>query len=172
LELVSGIGDIVRTPVSIQGTFTLAEEGIQVSAKVAAVGNTFEAQLPFHSGYEKTNPASFGLTNPAQLLNSQSGLTSLLALAQNPHPGRQTRLNGEVLDTVDFTVPGRSVPVIPDEAPARPVDLAVGIDPSSYQLRTVTLTGPFTSVSANSTYVVTLTNYNEHVTVVLPPTTS
>lgn len=172
LELVGGSGDIVRNPVSIQGTFTLSEDGIQVSAKVVSVGSTFEAQLPFHTGYEKTSPASFGLTNPAQLLNAQTGLTSLLTLAEDPTLGASTRVNGELLDSVSFTVPGNSVPVIPDEAPSKPVSLTVGIDSSSYQLRTVTLTGAFTSATSTSTYTVTLTDYNEHVTITLPPATS
>lgn len=170
LALTGGSGDIVRNPVSIQGTFTLSEDGIQVSAKVASVGSTFEAQLPFTKGYEKTDPSKFGLTNPAELLNSQTGLTRLLVVAQDPKLGSSTRLNGELLDTVDFTVPGNSVPLIPDEAPTKPVELSVGINPSNDQLRTVTLTGPFTSATSNSTYVVTLTQYGENVTVTLPAT--
>lgn len=172
LELVGGSGDLVRNPVSIQGTFTLSEDGIQVSAKVVSVGNTFEAQLPFHTGYEKTNPAAFGLTNPAELLNPHTGLTSLLNFAQNPTLGPSTRLDGELLDTVSFTVPGNSVPVIPDQAPSRPVELTVAVDPSSFELRSVTLVGPFTSATSDSTYVVTLSDYNEHVTITLPPASS
>ena len=170
LELTGGSGDIVRNPVSIQGSFEVMTSGVQVSIKIAAVGSTFEAQLPFTSGYTKTDPAKFGLTNPAQLLNTTNGLSSLLANAQNPTLGAQERVNGEVLDMVIFTVPGKSVPVIPDSAPTKPVQLTVGINPSNYQLRTVTLVGPFTSSTSNSTFTVTLTKYNEQVTVTLPPT--
>jgi hypothetical protein len=169
LELTGGSGDIVRNPSSIQGSFEVTTSGVQVSIKVAAVGSTFEAQLPFTSGYTKTDPAKFGLTNPADLLNTQNGLSSLLAEAQNPALGPQQRINGEVLDEVSFTVPGKSVPVIPDSAPSQPVQLTVGINPSNYQLRTVTLVGPFTSSTSNSTFTVTLTRYNEQVTVTLPP---
>ena len=43
------------------------------------------------------------------------------------------------------------------------------INPKNFQLRQISLTGSFTSATSNSTYVVTLTNYGEAVTITLPP---
>lgn len=166
-NLVSGSGDLVR-PNSMQGTFSVAIAGFTAGVQIVSVGPTFEAKLPFHSNFEKTDPASLGLTNPASLLDPNTGLTSLLTLAQNPQLGPSTRLNGELLETVSYQVPGTTIPVLPDLKPSEPVDLTVGIDPSNFQLRTVTMVGPFTSASSNSTYVVTLTAYNEQVTITLP----
>jgi lipoprotein LprG len=136
---------------------------------VVSVGDVFEAELPFTNHYEKTNPANFGLTNPAELLDPNKGLTNLLALAQNPKTGPTVRVGGELLDTVTYTVPGNDIPVLPDANPSKPVDLTVAVNPTNYQLRSVTLVGPLTSATSNSTFVLTLSNYDEHVTITLPP---
>ena len=66
-------------------------------------------------------------------------------MAQNPRLGPAVRLSGELLDTVSYTVPGKVIPVLPDLAPDRPVSLTVSIDPQTYELRQVTLVGPFTT---------------------------
>ncbi len=168
-NLVSGQGDLAR-PSSLRGSFNVAVSGFTANVKVVSVGDVFEAQLPFTTHYEKTNPANFGLTNPALLLDPDKGLTKLLTLAQNPKLGPSKRVGGELLDTVSYTVPGTAIPVLPDENPSEPVQLTVAVNPSNYELRSVTLVGPLTSATSNSTYVVTLTNYNEQVNITLPPT--
>lgn len=167
-DIVGGEGDMAR-PDSLRGSFRVALHGFTADVSVVSVGGVFEARLPFSSGYQKTNPSNFGLTDPAQLLNPTTGLTSLLTRAENPKLGPQRRVGGELLDTVTYTVPGSSIPVLPDANPSKPVTLTVGINPSNFQLRTVTLVGPLTSATSDSTYVLTLTGYDEHVTVTLPP---
>lgn len=168
-NLISGEGDLER-PDSLRGTFSVAVSGFTAGVKVASVNGTFEAQVPFSTHFEKANPSDFGLTDPGQLLNPATGLVRLLALAQNPQLAAQERVNGELLDTVSYTVPGSDIPVLPDANPSKPVRLTVAIDPSSDELRKVTLVGPLTSADSDSTYVVTLNDYNEHVTITLPPT--
>lgn len=167
-NITGGNGDMAR-PSSLRGTFSVALSGFTANVKVVSVGEVFEAELPFTNHYEKTNPSNFGLTNPAELLDPNKGLTSLLALAQNPQSGPTERVGGELLDTVTYTVPGNDIPVLPDANPSKPVELTVAINPSNYQLRSVTLVGPLTSATSNSTFVVTLSNYDEHVTITLPP---
>lgn len=166
-RLVGGEGDLQR-PASMRGSFEVATGGFTATVKVVSVGGVFEVELPFASHYEKTNPASFGLTDPAQLLSPTNGLTRLLALARDPRLGPRQRVAGELVDTVDFTVPGRDIPVLPDADPARPVDITAAIDPSNYQLRTVTLVGPLESATVETTYVLTLSGYDEHVHITLP----
>jgi lipoprotein LprG len=168
-NLVGGEGDLAR-PSSLQGSFSVAVSGFTANVKVVSVGDVFEAQLPFSNHYAKTDPANFGLTNPAQLLDPDKGLTKLLTLAENPKLGAPQRVGGELLETVSYTVPGTAIPVLPDENPSQPVQLTVAINPSNYELRSVTLVGPLTSATSNCTYVVTLSNYDEHVNITLPPT--
>lgn len=168
-NLTAGDGDLER-PDAIQGSFTVLISGFGANVKVVSKSGVFEALLPFAKGYVKTNPSSFGLTDPAQLLDPSHGLTSLLAQAQNPKLTGQTRLSGELLDTVTFTVPGTTIPVLPDSNPSKPVTLVVAINPANYELRQITLTGPLTTAAYNSTFVVTLTKYNEQVNITLPST--
>ena len=168
-NIVGGEGDLAR-PSSLRGSFNVAIAGLTAPVKVVSVGNVFEAELPLSNRYEKTDPANFGLTNPAELLDPDKGLTHLLAIAQDPQSGGQERLGGQVVDKVTFTVPGEDIPVLPDANPSKPVQLTVAIDPKTFELRSVTLVGPLTSATSDSTFVVTLTNYNEHIDITLPPT--
>jgi lipoprotein LprG len=168
-NIVAGAGVLVR-PDELQGSFSVTFKGLTLDVKVVSKGTVFEALLPFAKGYVKTNPASFGLTNPAQLMDPNTGLTSLLAHPQNPRVTSQERVAGELLDTVTFSVPGTSIPVLPDANPSKPVTLIAAIDTSSHELRQITLVGPLTSANSDSTFILTLTSYNERVNITLPPT--
>jgi lipoprotein LprG len=167
-SITAGQGDLAR-PDSLQGSFTVSIKGFNTTVKVVSKGGVFEAQLPFQSKYTKTNPASIGLTDPAQLLDPSHGLSNLLTIGTGAQNSGQERIAGELLDKVTAMVPGSSIPVIPDANPAQPVALVAAINPKTSQVRQISLTGPFTSETADSTFVVTLTNYGEAVTITLPP---
>lgn len=163
-----GQGDLVR-PDRVQGSLDVLVKALPATVKVVAVGSTVEAQLPFSTTYSKIDPAAFGLGNPADLLSPQRGLSSLLTAGTNPQTVGTERISGELLDEFKTSVPGTAVPLLPDQNPSQPVELVAAIDPSNHQLRQVTLTGPFTSATTNSTFVVTLTNYGEQPQINLPP---
>ena len=162
-----GQGDLVR-PDRLQGSLDLLVNGLPATVKVVSVGSIVEAQLPFSTTYSKIDPSTFGLGNPADLLKTQGGLSSLLTAGTNPQTAGTERIGGELLDKVRTSVPGTAIPLLPDKNPSKPVELVAAIDPSNHQLRQVTLTGPFTSATTNSTYVVTLTNYGEQPQINLP----
>jgi len=168
-NIIGGKGDLIR-PDSLEGSFTVAESGLEVTVKVVSVNGTFEVLLPFASHYQKANPAAFGLTDPAQLLSPTHGLTSLLALARNPRSLGDATVAGQVVEKVAFDVPGQDIPVLPDADPSVPVSLVVAINPKTFELVQVTLTGPLTSPGSNSTYVLTLSHYDERLQITLPPT--
>jgi lipoprotein LprG len=167
-NITAGQGDLAR-PDSLQGSFTVSIKGFNAPVKVVSKDGVFEAELPFQSKYTKTNPASLGLTDPAQLLDPNHGLSNLLTIGTGAQSSGQERIAGELLDKVTTTVPGSSIPVIPDANPGQPVTLVAAINPKTFQVRQISLTGPFTSATSNSTFVVTLTNYGEAVTITLPP---
>jgi hypothetical protein len=160
-------GDLVR-PDQLQGIFTVTIGGFNANVKVVSKGGVFAAQLPFQSKYTRTNPATFGLTDPSRLLDPDHGLSSLLTAGTGAKVTGQERLAGELVYEVTSTVPGSSVPVLPNANPSQPVTMVAAINTNNYQLRQISLTGPFTS-SSDSTFVVTLTKYNEPVTITLPP---
>jgi lipoprotein LprG len=145
-------------------------DGLGAKVKVVSKGGVFAAQLPFENHYTRTNPATFGLTDPSALLDPERGLSNLLTAGTSPRYTGQERYNGELLDEVTTTVPGSSIPVLPDAQPSETVTLVAAINPNSHQLRQISLTGPFTSKTSDSTYVVTLTAYDEAVNITLPPT--
>jgi lipoprotein LprG len=165
--ITGGEGDLAR-PDQLQGTFTVTIGGLSAPVKVVTKGGVFAAQTPFQTKYTRTTASALGLTDPSQLLNSDHGLSSLLTSGTGAKVTGQERVAGELLYVVTSTVPGDSVPVLPNANPSQPVTMMAGINPRSYQLRQLALTGPFTS-STNSTYVVTLTNYDEPVSITLPP---
>jgi hypothetical protein len=167
-NITAGQGDLAR-PDSLQGSFSVSIKGFNAAVKVVSKGGVFVAELPFQSKYAKADPASLGLTDPAQLLDPNRGLSNLLTIGTGAQSSGQERIAGELLDKVTSTVPGSSIPVIPDNNPGQPVTLVAAINPKTSQVRQISLTGPFTSATTNSTFVVTLTNYGEGVTITLPP---
>ncbi len=167
-NLTGGEGDLAR-PDQLRGSFTVTIDGFSAKVSVVSKGGVFMAQLPFQNHYTKTNPANFGLTDPSVLLDPGHGLSNLLTAGSDPRYTGQERINGELLDEIASTVPGTAIPVLPDAKPSETVMLVAAINPSSHETRQISLTGPFTTASSQSTYIVTLTAYNEPVTVTLPP---
>jgi hypothetical protein len=168
-ELTGGEGDLAR-PDQLQGSFDVTVEGFGAKVKVVSKNGVFAAQLPFQSHYTRVNPATFGLTDPSALLDPEHGLSNLLTAGTNPRYSGQERYHGELLDEVTTTVPGSAIPVLPDAQPSETVTMVVAINPANHQTREISLTGPFTSKTSDSTYVVVLTAYDEAVNITLPPT--
>jgi lipoprotein LprG len=167
--LTGGEGDLAR-PAQLKGSFSVSVEGIGAKVNVVAKGGVFAAQLPFQSHYTRVNPATFGLTDPSALLDPQHGLSNLLTAGTDPRYTGEQRYQGELLYEITSTVPGSAVPVLPNDNPSQTVTQVAAINPTNHELREISLTGPFTSKTSDSTYVVVLTAYNEPVNITLPPT--
>ncbi len=164
--IVGGDGDLAR-PDKLVGSFTVSVGGLQAAVKVAAGAGRFYAELPFQKTYTATDPASFGVADPAQLISPDKGLSSVLSDMQAPTSAGKTRISGELLDVVSGSVPGRDITVLPDKDPSRPVAIKALINPSNHQLRQVTLTGPIETTTSSS-FTVTVTNYGENVSLAIP----
>jgi lipoprotein LprG len=165
--ITGGEGDLAR-PDQLQATFTVTIAGSSAPVKVVSKGGVFAAQLPFQTKFTRTTPTALGLTNPSVLLDPNRGLSNLLTAGTGATVTGQERVAGELLYEVTSTVPGSSVPVLPNANPSQSVTMVAAINPTNYQVRQLALTGPFTS-QTDSTYVVTLTKYNEPVSITLPP---
>jgi lipoprotein LprG len=166
--IVGGEGDLAR-PDKLVGSFSISVSGLQAAVKVAAGGGAFYAQLPFQKSYTPTDPSSFGVADPAQLISPNGGLSSILSETNQATYGGQTRINGEVLDIVSGSVPGKDITVLPDKDPSRPVGVKAFVNPSDHQVRRVVLTGPIETTAPTASFTVTLTNYGEHVAFAIPP---
>lgn len=164
--ITGGEGDIAR-PDQLRGRFVVTVSGLPVSLQVLAGAGKFYVQAPFQTTYALTDPSTYGVGNPALLIDPVHGLSSLLPAITAPKALGQVRVGGEIVDQIQGDVPGSDVPVLPDDNPSVPVSVTVAIAAGTHQVREVTLVGPFASTKP-STYTVTLTAYGAPVHVTLP----
>lgn len=168
--LTSGEGDLAR-PNQLSGDFQISVDGLPTKVSIIETGGKFYVKLPFASRYQLSDPSKFGFGDPAKVIDPNSGVSHLLTQVSGAKVSGHTRINGEALETVTGTVPGASVTqFLPDADPSKPVAVVLEINPTSAEVRQVQVTGPFASTNTKSTYVLTLTKYNESVTITAPPT--
>jgi hypothetical protein len=169
-NLRGGNGDLAR-PDKLQGTFQVEVFGLPATVKAVAISGKFWALLPFQTTYKEVDPKQFGLGDPSVLIDPNKGVSHLLTELQNPKVVGTERINGELLEKITGTVTGPEVDAfLPDSAPSQPVHMTFLINPSSHEVRQAVATGPFVSASVQSSYFLTLTNYNEPVNITPPPT--
>jgi lipoprotein LprG len=141
---VSGAkGTGVFNPPSFKGTLDATVSGITGTVDVIAVGDDVYMKF-FTPGYNKIDPKTYGAPNPAQLFNTQTGVTSLIGKTQNLAQGPQQRDGSDVLDTFTGKLPGDAVAdlfVIGDRNGT--FDVTYGVTNTGHELRTVDLKGPF-----------------------------
>lgn len=168
-ELTGGSGDMKR-PDSMSGTLQVSIFGLALNVPVVSVGGTFSVKLPTGLGFSTANPADYGFADPAQLIDPNHGLSSLLLKCQSPQVESDDRYHGEALHEIGCSLPGTAVAALLTSADtSKSVAATFGIDTSNHQLRRVELTGPFIIKSSDATYTVVLTNYGENVSVTPPP---
>jgi lipoprotein LprG len=168
LELTAAAGDAVR-PDGFVGTLTVQELGLPLAIKVVSTGGGFWVELPFTDDYTKANPSQYGFADPGQLLSPSIGVSTLLTAAEDPSIGSTTRYNGETLQQVDATLPGKTVAsLLVDAQPSQPVTVVFSIDTSTYQVREVDLTGPLFEAGHQSSFHVVLDNFGENVSITPP----
>jgi len=167
-ELTGGSGDMKR-PDSMSGTLQVSIIGLALNVPVVSVGGTFSVKLPTGTGFSTANPADYGFADPAQLIDPNTGLSSLLLKCQSPQVKGDDRFNGEALHEIGCALPGSAVAALLTSAdPSTSVAATFGIDTGNNQLRRVELTGPFIIRSTDATYILVLTNYGENVSVTPP----
>ena len=168
--LVGGDGDFQR-PSSFRGTLQVLTGGNTVGLKVISVGGTVYVQLPFVPAYSVVDPAQFGLSDPGALLDPDTGISQLLAKAENAKAGDEKRVNGEVVREVTADLPGNLVQrVLTSKDPTQAVQARFSIATDSGELRRAQLTGPFFTAEADATYTIELSNFGADVSITAPPT--
>ena len=168
--LVGGEGDIAR-PSSFEGTLKVLAMGSTVDLEVVSVDGTVYAQLPFTSGFSEVDPAQFGFGDPGALLDPDTGISQLLADADDAELGDERRVDGEVVREVTAEIPGELVEqILTSEDPSTPVQARFSIASESGELRRAELTGPFFSADEEATYTVELSDFGADVEITAPPT--
>lgn len=168
--ITGGEGDAVR-PDRISGSLDVVVSGLPLHIGIASAAGTFYVKLPFTTHFVTADPAKYGFADPAKLFDPSTGLTTVLGAAKHAAMTDRDRLGGEELYEIDVTLPGDLVKQLLASAdPSKDVTGRVGVDVDNHQVRRVVLTGPFFSVTQQSTYTVTLDRYGESVQVTVPPT--
>jgi hypothetical protein len=167
--ITGGDGDALR-PNAVRGTLEVVVNGLPLKLSVVSAGGTFYVQLPFTTGYQATDPSKYGFSDPGHLLDPTAGLSSLLTDATSESLDGRDRLNGEELDEVKVSLPGKPVADLLTSAdPAQAVQGRIGLTTQGHQVRRVVLTGPFFDAHRSSTYTLILDRYGETVQITPPP---
>ena len=85
------------------------------TAKLVALDGKVYADLPFVS-WSTINPADYGAPNPAALMDSSTGLSSLLTDALRPTADGTERSGNTVLTKISSTLPGKVRSILPSLA--------------------------------------------------------
>ena len=166
--ITGGQGD-ARRPNSFAGTLSVVAAGFPVTVNVVSTGGVFYAQTPLSPGFDRTDPSAYGFGDPAQLLDPNHGLSSLLTACSGATNKSADLLSGEQLDEVGCSMPGTLVAKLLTSADAsQAVQATVGVDAGNHQLRRVVLVGPFFAKNSASTFTVVLDKYGENVTITPP----
>ncbi|MGN6577077.1 MAG: LppX_LprAFG lipoprotein [Nocardioides sp.] len=156
--LVSAQGVATHAP-AFDGTIKVSAEGITADAQVVAVDGVVHAKLPFTTKFVEIEPADYGAPDPADLMSTQDGLSSLLTAAEGVEEGKQVRDGDQVLSQIVGTVPGTAVrAVIPSASAKADFDATFTLDDADRATRVV-LTGPFYPDADDVTYTVDLEKY-------------
>lgn len=168
--LIGGEGDIAR-PASFEGTLKVRALGAALDLEVVSTDGVVYAQLPFTSSFSVVDPAQFGFGDPGALLDEETGISQLLAEAENAELGEERRVDGEVVREVTAELPGELVEQILTSAdPDQPVDARFSIASESGELRRAVLTGPFFDAEDEATFTVDLSDFGADVEISAPPT--
>jgi LppX_LprAFG lipoprotein len=167
-RLVTGEGVIAR-PAQFQGTLAILFNGNKVSVGLISAGGKVYAKLPFSNDYQVTNPASFGLSDPAKLIDSTTGISRMFGEFTGVTNKGEQRIGDDVVTELDGSLPGPLVDdLLTDADPAQPVQAQLFITKSGNQLRRVALTGPFFEKGQDSTFNLLLDRYGDPVTITAP----
>lgn len=166
--IISAVGDGTMEPPAFAGTITAKVAGIQADVPTVALDGELWVKLPYVPTHVKTDPADLNVPDPATLFDTEDGLVGLLPQTEDPQFGERARAGSEIVQEVTGTLPGEAVTALLYVGDAQsPFEVVYGLVEESWEVRTVTITGPFYP-PASSTYALTLDRYGVPVTVTRP----
>ena len=173
-ELPSGVNGLLAAKgvathdPAFKGTIKVAASGITADADVVALDGEVHAKLPFTSKFVVIDPADYGAPDPANLMDPDGGLSSLLTAAQDVQAGKQVREGKVVLTSYSGTVPGKDVAqVIPSAKASATFDATFTVTDDD-KLTKAVLTGPFYAQGGDVTYTITFADYGSKPTITKP----
>lgn len=165
--ILSAVGVGTHAP-AFEGDLRVSAGGIAVDVPVVAAQGKVSAKLPFTTEFVEVDPADYSAPDPAALMDTESGLSSLLTAAEGVEEGEQVRSGKDVLSSFTGTVPGDVVAgIIPSAGADSDFDVTFTVDDED-RLREAVLTGPFYPDAAEVTYTITFDQYDTSEDITLP----
>lgn len=152
---------------AFEGSVTASVSGVSTGADVISVdGSTYLKILtPF---YTEQDPARYGAPDPADLMSTETGVSSLLTSTEDLVTGDQVRDGEDVLTRIEGTLAGTTVArVIPTASDTGVFEVSYDLDDDDV-LRTATLSGPFYPDTDDVTYTLTIDASDEPVDIEAP----
>lgn len=173
-DLAEGVDGLLRAEgygthePAFDGEIVVRYAGIEPTVPIVAVGGTVYAQVPLTTGWSEVDPAEYGAPDPADLMDADTGFSSVLTATEGVEEGEQVRGgedNRDVLRTISGTVAGDVVAGI--------IPSAEGDFDASYtltdddELRSMELTGDFYG-AGSMTYTITFDDYGAEPSITAP----
>lgn len=154
---------------AFEGSITVPVLGNSLEVPVVAVDGTVYAELPLTSGYQEVDPSEYGAPDPAQLMSTDEGFSSLLTATTDLEAGESVRGgsdNKEVLTEYTGVVPGSAVANVIPSADGD-FDVTYSITAEG-ELREMVLTGVFYPDSDEMTYTLEFDDYGTEPDITAP----
>jgi lipoprotein LprG len=168
LRAAEGVG---VHPQAFDGTLTVVLSGTDFNVPVVAVDGEVHAQIPLTPGWQTVDPAAYGAPDPAQLMSTDAGFSSLLTETDDLEEGESVRGgvdNKEVLTEFTGEVDGAAVQRIIPSADAETTFEATYLITADGELREADLTGVFYPDTEPMTYALTFEEYGTEQDVTAP----
>jgi lipoprotein LprG len=154
---------------AFDGTLSVVLGAASFDVPVVALDGVVHAQLPLVPGWQEVDPDEYGAPDPAQLMSTDSGFSSLLTASEGVEEGESVRGgedNAEVLTEYTATVSADTVGnVIPSAEGDFDATYTVTADG---ELREAVLTGVFYPNSESMTYTIGFEDYGTEKQITAP----
>lgn len=174
-DLPSGVTGITKAAgvgthaPAFDGAITVVLAGQPFEVPVIAVDGKVYAQIPLTPGWQDVDPGEYGAPDPARLMSTDSGFSSLLPATTGLKAGDSVR-GGANNDEILTEYSGQ----VPDSAVKNVLPGATGDFEASYtvtdegELRTAVLTGVFYPDSEEMTYTIAFDDYGAEPEIAAP----
>jgi lipoprotein LprG len=137
-----------------------------ITAPLVAVDDTVYAELPF-AGWSEIDPAEYGAPDPANLMDPDTGISSLFTATTDVSEGDSERDGERVLTQIDGTIPGDAVQAVFPSAGTSDFAVTYLLDEANV-VDSVRIDGPFYDGYDDVTYRIDLDLEGDEVQIEAP----
>lgn len=164
--LLSASGTGTHNP-AFTGKVDVATGAVPLNdTNLIAVDGTVYVDLPF-IGWTDLDPSDYGAPDPADLMDTEGGISSLFTATEDLVEGESERDGETVLTSIDGTIPGSAVEEVFPSAGTEPFDVSYTLTDDN-ALEGAKITGLFYGGSDQVTYTLDLDLDGDPVDIVAP----